>query len=352
MSTYLRYLLLPFSLIYGLILLIRNKLFDQGILKSAAFELPVICIGNLAVGGSGKTPVTEYLVNLLQGKRIAILSRGYGRNTKGFLLANADSTATTIGDEPLQYFHKFKDITVAVCEDRTKGINLLKNDHDVILLDDAFQHRKVSAGLNILLFEYAKFFKPQFLLPAGNLREPFSGFKRANLVLVTKAPLPITKKDQSNIERKFKAAPQVPVLFSYLTYQNLIPVYSKQLVAPDIDGTLHVHLLSGIANPKPLYDYLKQQSKAVVHHEFPDHYQFSSKDIVRLVASFKNDTAVHKVIVTTEKDAKRLLDASIKELLLDLPIFYLPVQIVINEADRHTFDQKILDYVSSTARNR
>jgi tetraacyldisaccharide 4'-kinase len=352
MSIYLRYLLLPFSLIYGLIMRIRNKLFDQGILKSAAFDLPVICIGNLAVGGSGKTPVTEYLVNLLQGKRIAILSRGYGRDTRGFLLANADSTANTIGDEPLQYFHKFKDITVAVCEDRTKGINLLKNDHDVILLDDAFQHRKVSAGLNILLFEYAKFFKPQFLLPAGNLREPFSGFKRANLVLVTKAPVPITRKDQSNIERKFKAAPQVPVLFSYLTYQKLIPVYSKQLVAPNLDGTLHVHLLSGIANPKPLYNYLKQHSKAVVHHEFPDHYQFSSKDIVRLVASFKNDTAVHKVIVTTEKDAKRLLDASIKELLLDLPIFYLPVQIVINEADRHTFDQKILDYVSSTARNR
>jgi tetraacyldisaccharide 4'-kinase len=352
MSIYLRYLLLPFSWIYGLIVLIRNKLFDQGILKSVAFDLPVICIGNLAVGGSGKTPVTEYLVDLLQGKRIAILSRGYGRDTKGFLVANADSSAHTIGDEPLQYFHKFKDITVAVCEDRTKGIKLLKNEHDVILLDDAFQHRKVSAGLNILLFEYAKFFKPQFLLPAGNLREAFSGFKRADLILVTKAPVPLAKKDHSDIEKKFKAVPQVPVLFSSLNYQKLIPIYSKHLLAPDLDAALHVHLLSGIANPKPLYDYLKQHSEDVVHHEFPDHYQFTLKDIARLVTSFKNDTAVHKVIVTTEKDAKRLLDASIKELLLDLPIFYLPVQIVINEADRHTFDQKILDYVSSTARNR
>ena len=352
MSTYLRYLLLPIAFLYGLIMRIRNKLFDMGILKSTAFNLPVICIGNLAVGGSGKTPVTEYLVNLLHGKRIAILSRGYGRETKGFLLANADSSANTIGDEPLQYFHKFKDITVAVCEERTKGINLLKNDHDVILLDDAFQHRKVSAGLNILLFEYAKFFKPQFLLPAGNLREAFSGFKRANMVLITKAPVLLDNMAQSNIERKFKAAPQIPVLFSYLTYQKLIPVYANHLTPPDLDGTLHIHLLSGIANPKPLYDYLKQHSEGVIHHEFPDHYQFSLKDISRLVTSFKNDTASHKVIVTTEKDAKRLLDASIKELLLDLPIFYLPVEIVINEADRHTFDQKILDYVSSTARNR
>ena len=352
MSTYLRYLLLPFSLLYALIIVIRNKLFDIGFLKSSAFDLPVICIGNLAVGGSGKTPVTEYLVNLLKGKRIAILSRGYGRDTKGFVLANPSSTANSIGDEPLQYYHKFPNITVAVCEDRTKGINLLKIDHDVILLDDAFQHRKVRAGLNILLFEFSKFASSQFLLPAGNLREPFNGFKRSDLVLITKSPMQSNETERNHICNKFNSAPKIPVLFSYLNYQEMRPVYLSLNSAPKLTNQIRVHLLTGIANPIPLVEYIKQQSSDIIHHEFPDHHSYSLRNIVNLVNDFSNDPAINKVIVTTEKDAMRLLDASIKELLLDLPIFYLPIQIVIDESGRQIFDQTILNYVSSTTRNR
>jgi tetraacyldisaccharide 4'-kinase len=352
MSTYLRYLLLPFSLLYALIIMVRNKLFDLGFLKSSSFDLPVICIGNLAVGGSGKTPVTEYLVDLLKGKRVAILSRGYGRDTKGFFLANASSTANSIGDEPLQYYHKFSNITVAVCEDRTKGINLLKSDHDVILLDDAYQHRKVRAGLNILLFEYSKFSSPQFLLPAGNLREPFNGFNRSDLILVTKCPLLSNEHERDHIRDKFGSAPEIPVLFSYLNYQQLRPAYSTQTLVPVLSNQIRIHLLTGIANPTPLLDYLHQQSPDIIHHEFPDHHSFSLRNIANLINDFSNDLAINKIIVTTEKDAMRLLDASIKELLLDLPIFYLPIQIVIDESGRQIFDQKILNYVSSTTRNR
>jgi tetraacyldisaccharide 4'-kinase len=352
MGTYLRYLLLPFSMLYGLVVILRNKLFDIGILKSESFDLPVICIGNLAVGGSGKTPVTEYLVKLLEGKRVAILSRGYGRETRGFLEADATSTVKSIGDEPLQYYHKFKDITVAVCEDRSTGINLLKVDHDIILLDDAFQHRKVRAGLNILLFDYTKFARPQLLMPAGNLREPFFGFHRTDLILLTKSPQLLDLQDQQLIRRKFKSSPQIPVLFSYLAYQQLKPVYKTPIQELPWTGDLSIHLLTGIANPNPLLGYLSQHSATIIHHEYPDHYQFNLANIRKLVAGFNSDSAANKMMITTEKDAKRLLDPSIKELLLDLPIFYLPIQIVINESDRQTFDQKILNYVSSTTRNR
>ncbi|RZL17504.1 MAG: tetraacyldisaccharide 4'-kinase, partial [Pedobacter sp.] len=320
MSTYLRYLLLPFSLLYALIIMIRNKLFDVGFLKSASFDLPVICIGNLAVGGSGKTPVTEYLVKLLEGKRVAILSRGYGRDTKGYLQANPNSTANSIGDEPLQYFHKFPQITVAVCEDRKTGINLLKSDHDVILLDDAFQHRRVRAGLYILLFEFSKFSRPQLLLPAGNLREPFIGFKRSDIILITKCPLQLNENERDNIRNKFSSAPEIPLLFSYINYQQLRSAYSPLNLVPTLTDQTRIHLLTGIANPKPLVDYLNQHSKDIIHHEYPDHHPFSLRNIVNLVDDFRNDPAINKIIVTTEKDAMRLLDASIKELLLDLPI--------------------------------
>lgn len=352
MSTYLRYLLLPFSLCYGLVTMVRNKLFDLGIFKSVKFDLPVICVGNLVVGGSGKTPVTEYLVNLLPGKRIAILSRGYGRETKGFLLADAASTAKSIGDEPLQYFHKFNNVTVAVCENRTTGINRLKDDHDVILLDDAFQHRKVKAGLYILLFDYGAFFKPQFLLPAGNLRESFNGFKRADLIVITKSPEPIEPGNRNAIRNRFGNILHPEVFFSQIKYDTLKPVFDNAHLPAALKSGPRIYLLTGIANPKPLLTFLEQQEVEVVHHKFPDHYQFKIADISKLVADFNADAAADKLIITTEKDAQRLFDAPIKELLLNLPIFYLPIQVVITEEGRQTFDQKILNYVSSTTRDR
>jgi tetraacyldisaccharide 4'-kinase len=347
----LRLLLLPFSFIYGLVIIIRNKCYDWGVFKSHVFDLPVICVGNLVVGGSGKTPVTEYLVQLLGNTKIAILSRGYGRETKGFILADAQATAATIGDEPMQYYRKFPQVTVAVCEDRVKGINLLKATHDLIILDDAFQHRSVKAGLNILLFEYAKLLKPQFLLPAGNLRELFTGYQRAEMVLVTKVPDQASVQERLKIEKKF-AAGQKPA-FSRIQYHTLQPVFTAiSSQTPLISKHTAIYLLTGIANPIPMVNYLKGYSHDIKPYEFPDHHQFSKAEIKQLVHDFREDDAKEKIIITTEKDAQRLTAVGIRELLLDLPLFFLPIKINILEEDKLIFDQNVINYVSSYTRNR
>ncbi|MCD0488035.1 tetraacyldisaccharide 4'-kinase [Pedobacter sp. MC2016-14] len=352
MFTYLRLLLFPFSLIYGLVVIVRNKLYDAGFFKSVAFDLPVICVGNLVVGGSGKTPVTEYLVSLLSTHKIAILSRGYGRNTKGFILADESATAQSIGDEPMQFFSKFPQVTVAVCEDRVYGIAQLQQQHDLIILDDAFQHRAVKAGFNILLFEYQKLRSFQFLLPAGNLREPFSGFKRAQAVLVTKAPANLSPADEALCSAKFRTGKNKPS-FSFLKYDDLISL-NGQPSKPVANVNQHtvVFLLTGIANPGPLISYISNYTKAIEQHEYPDHYQFSLADIDKLCKAFKQHPGTEKIIITTEKDAQRLLSSAIQELLLNLPVYYLPVKVALKAEDKITFDKKILDYVSSHTRNR
>lgn len=353
MIRYLRLLLLPFSVLYGMIVLIRNKLYDAGIFKQTSFDLPVICVGNLVVGGSGKSPVTEYLINLLAGKRIAVLSRGYGRKTKGYILADQTATSMTIGDEPMQFYRKFPQITVAVCEDRVKGINRLKDTHDLIILDDAFQHRRVKPGFSILLFEFQKLQHPQFLLPAGNLRESFSGYHRAQALLVTKAPQAITEMQRSSCAAKFNLDPSTRLSFSYLTYHDLVHLTLPQnRPCSSISTGTSVFLLTGIANPLPLVSYLKQHTQLIFHHNYPDHYRFSIQNISLLVSAFHKNPSQDKMIITTEKDAQRLLDNTLKELLLNLPVYYLPVKIALTEEDRITFDNKIIEYVSSTTRNR
>lgn len=350
MLRFLRLMLFPFSFLYGLIIIIRNKCFDWGLFKSIPFDLPVICVGNLAVGGSGKTPVTEYLVDLLEGYNIAILSRGYGRDTKGFYLADASSTAVSIGDEPLQYFRKFPGITVAVCEDRVHGIRLLEQDHDLIILDDAFQHRRVRAGYNILLFDYSSLFKWQWLLPSGNLREPFWGYKRADAILITKSPAAPDTAKRKQLKQKFG---QAPLAFSFISYKDLLPVYAGFPAAVPIFSThAKVYLLTGIANPKPLLDHLNERFSHVVQYSYGDHHRFSTQDIASLVKSFKSDPSTEKLIITTEKDAQRLLDVRIKELLLNLPLFYLPITVKFSAEDRTLFNEKIINYVSSRTRNR
>jgi tetraacyldisaccharide 4'-kinase len=353
MIKYLRLLLLPFSVLYGIVVLIRNVLYDIGIFKSVRFEIPVICVGNLVVGGSGKTPVTEYLVSLLSNRRIAILSRGYGRNTKGFIIADQTATAETIGDEPMQFYTKFHEVTVAVCEDRVKGISLLKADHDLVILDDAFQHRAVKPGFSILLFEYQKLLRWQFLLPAGNLREPFWGYKRANALLVTKAPLKTAPGQRLRCERKFDNETKENLFFSGLAYGQLINLQSSE-VKPlqDISTDTTIFLLTGIANPQPLVAYLEQYSRKIHHYDYSDHYNFKPQDIKKLIGMFNQDTSADKLIITTEKDAQRLRNNTLKELLLNLPLFYLPVKIALQHEDKATFDQKILNYVSGTSRDR
>jgi tetraacyldisaccharide 4'-kinase len=353
MIKYLRLLLLPFSVLYGIVVLMRNILYDTGIFKSVGFEIPVICVGNLVVGGSGKSPVTEYLVSLLGNKRIAILSRGYGRNTKGFIIADQTATAETIGDEPMQFYTKFPAVTVAVCEDRVKGIGLLQADHDLVILDDAFQHRAVKPGFSILLFEYQKLQSWQFLLPAGNLREPFWGYKRANALLVTKAPLETAVGQRLQCERKFNDEAKENLFFSGLAYGQLIDLLSsEEKPLRDISAGTTIFLLTGIANPRPLVAYLGQYSQNIRHYNYPDHYNFKPEDIKKLVRLFNQEPSADKLIITTEKDAQRLRSNVLKELLLNLSVFYLPVKIALQDEDKATFDQKILNYVSGTSRDR
>lgn len=348
----LRLVLLPFSMIYGIVVVLRNKLYDLGVFNSTQFDIPVICVGNLVVGGSGKSPVTEYLVALLKNRRIAILSRGYGRDTKGFLYADETATAKSIGDEPLQFFHKFPGITVAVCEDRVAGINQLKDTHDIILLDDAYQHRRLRPGFSILLFEFQKLQTIQWLLPAGNLREPFWGYKRADILMVTKAPVQISPGQRRVCLDKFNERAQQDLFFSSIQYGDLVNFFTKEPLANHSLKNKTIFLLTGIANPKPLLSYLEQFSTAIIHHDYPDHHTFSSQNLIKLVDAFKAHPEKEKIILTTEKDAQRLFDVTIKELLLNLPVFYLPIKIAVEADRKKEFDQKILKYVSDTTRNR
>jgi len=349
---YLRFLLLPFSLIYGIAITIRKKLYDWGIMRSVKFNLPVICVGNLAVGGSGKTPTTEYLVRLLADYKIAILSRGYGRKTKGFILADNNATAETIGDEPLQYYQKFEHVTVAVCEDRVAGIEKLKGNHDLIILDDAYQHRAVRAGLNILLFEFRKLGTLQFLLPAGNLRDVFSSRKRADVLLVTKSPVPLLHVAQQASVNELQPNNTQKVLHSYLKYGELKHLYNDDSRSLDSIKDYEIFLLSGIANPAPLIEELEKYSKTIKHEEFPDHYAFKTEDIEKFKTAFNGGAKKEKIIITTEKDSKRLKAEGFKNLLINLPVYFLPIEVDLFEEDKITFDELILNYVKSNRRNR
>lgn len=349
---YLRLLLLPFSIIYGMAILLRKKLYDWGLMRSVKFDLPVICVGNLAVGGSGKTPTTEYLVRLLVDYKIAILSRGYGRKTKGFIVADSTATAETIGDEPLQYHQKFVDVTVAVCEDRVSGIKQLEENHDLIILDDAFQHRAVRAGFNILLFEFRKLGTMQFLLPAGNLRDVFSSRKRADVLLVTKSPVPLLHVAQQASINELQPNANQPVLHSYLKYGNLIHLYDNESRILESIKDFEIFLLTGIANPAPLIEELEKYTQTIKHEEFPDHYAFKNDDIEKLKSVFMASTKKDKIIITTEKDSKRLRATGFEDLLVDLPVYYLPIEVELFEEDKITFDELILNYVKSNRRNR
>ena len=351
MINYLRLFLIPFSLVYGLVIWIRNKCYDFGWFKSTTFDIPLITVGNLAVGGSGKTPVTEYLVELLPQYRIAILSRGYGRRTKGFLLADATACASTIGDEPMQFYSKFPNVTVAVCEDRVEGIRRLKDSHNLVIMDDAFQHRSVKAGLNILLFEYSKLTRMQWLLPAGNLREPFSGYQRAQIVLVTKSPSTLNTVEKAKVSDKF-GAPWKP-LFSRLQYANLVQVFDgTSLPLSSVKADHVVFLLTGIANPLPLRQEIERHTMVVQHHVYGDHHQFTRSELQQLANRFVAHPNKNKWIITTEKDAQRLNDAGLREILLNLPVFILPIKIDILAEDKVTFDQYVINYVSSYTRDR
>ncbi|MUP46780.1 tetraacyldisaccharide 4'-kinase [Gramella sp. BOM4] len=328
----LRKILFPFSGGYHLITGIRNWMYDIGLLKSESYDLPVICVGNLNVGGTGKSPMIEYLIDLLKDQaRLAVLSRGYKRKTRGFKLVETDNTAEEVGDEPLQFKTKFPDVLVAVEANRREGISrLLEYKLDVILLDDAFQHRKVRAGFNIILTAYGDLFTKDLILPAGNLRESASGASRADVIVVTKCPQQLSDEERRKIKKELNPKVEQPVFFSGIEYSEVIHSDFGKISLEEIPEK--AILVTGIANPKPLVEYLKNRNLRLEHHEFPDHHHFSVKELRELeTASF---------ILTTEKDYMRL-----KQSLPSKKLGYLPIRTKFMEKDKAEFNQKISGYI-------
>jgi tetraacyldisaccharide 4'-kinase len=346
---FLRLLLFPFSILYGIGVLFRNKAYDYGIFKSVKFKLPVISVGNLAVGGSGKSPMTEYLIRLLKWDfTLAAISRGYGRRTQGLFFVEDEYSFEDTGDEPLQIKRKFEGITVAVCEDRAEAIQYVAWENDVIILDDAFQHRAVTPSLSILLFEYSSFLTIQLLLPAGNLREPMSEKKRANVIVITKCPLDIDQSRKQVIAKKLHLRSDQHLFFSFLEYGTLKSLYDDRLSRPmiSLSSTKNIILLSGIGNPVPLLKELSRYNPAVIHHEYPDHHNFTDKNIAKLVRAFNKLESGDNVVITTEKDSLRLLSVEFKEQLSGIPVFYLPIETYFNEPEKTSFNNLIIEYAS------
>lgn len=320
---FLRKLLFPFSLLYGGITALRNLLYDKGVLKSKAYNLPIICVGNLSTGGTGKSPMIELLVSFLKdNNKVAVLSRGYKRKTSGFREVLLKSSVEEVGDEPLQFKQKFPEITVAVCEDRQTGIKKLQETAEVILLDDAFQHRKVKASLNILLTSFDKLYTKDCMLPAGNLREPKFGAKRAQIIVVTKCPEDIDASKMELIKRELEPRPYQEVYFSKIGYSSQIKneTESKPLMYLKDKKFL---LITGIANPKPLVNFLNNEGLYFETKSFPDHHNFSASEMDQL--------AKDKLILTTEKDFMRL-----QTLVNKTEIYFLPIKtVILNGAESH-----------------
>ena len=341
-----RYLLFPFSLIYGGVVWLRNKLFDWNILKSASFNFPLICVGNLATGGTGKTPMTEYLVESLIPKyKTATLSRGYKRKTKGFSIANDLSTAIEIGDEPMQFHQKFPNVTVAVGEERLVAIPQLlhqRPDTQVIVLDDAFQHRTVKAGLNILLTDYQNLYTRDLLLPAGDLRDVKSSAKRADIIIVTKCKTELSQDEKAILIKELDPLPHQQVFFTEIAYAQPYHLFHK--TAGDINASQDVLLLCGIANPKPLMSFLTKHVHLYEMIRYADHHIFNSEDLKDIKKQFDKLDPSHRVIFTTEKDGVRL--EKFRKELADYPIYVLPIKhrFLFNEQGK--FDQLVDEFIA------
>lgn len=350
----LRILLLPISYLYGIITYLRNVLFDIGIFKSKTPPIPTICLGNLSVGGTGKTPHVEYLINLLKSEfKLATLSRGYGRKTKGFLLADTTHNYHEIGDEPLQFFTKFKKFIVAVDENRNRGIKKLITQFpnlQLVLLDDCFQHRWVKAGLNILLIDYHTIDQSQYLLPTGNLREFSFGRKRADIIILTKSPSIFSPIEKRRAIDLLKPHEHQQLFFSYIDYLDLVPltVRAKELLIQEEHTIKLVDfktvLFAGVANVSPLIDCLKDEAKELAVLEFPDHHAYTIADILRVIKIYESMLLSKKIIVTTEKDAMRVKDPRLMAIIEEYPIFYKPIKVVIHQ-ENNAFDTIVKTYV-------
>lgn len=349
--------LTPLSWLYGLGVGIRNFLFDIGVLESRAFSVPIISVGNITVGGAGKTPHVEYLIRLLKERfNVAVLSRGYKRKSRGFVLADESSTMSDIGDEPLQMHRKFPDIAVAVDRKRCHGIDQLMElpetcNTDVVLLDDAYQHRYVKPGINILLVDYHRLIIYDKLLPAGRLREPMSGKTRADIVIVTKCPKDLKPMSFRVLSRAMSLFPYQQLYFTYLEYGNPKGIFSqKECSLKELSNLDQVLLITGIASPEQMIKDLSPRCKKLEHLRFKDHHNFTQKDVDEINSRYAQ-LAGSKIIITTEKDATRLLDVDGLSDEVKANIYALPIEIKVMLDKQERFDQSIIDYVTANSRN-
>ncbi len=347
---YIRLLLLPIAFLYGIIIRIRNYFFDIGRTESKEYTLPIISIGNITVGGTGKTPLTELLIKtLIKDYHIALISRGYKRKTKGVLISDNNSSVYDIGDEPFQIKSKFPELTVTVAEKRVEGIDQmlnLKNKPEVIIMDDAYQHRYVKPGFSLLVCDYNRPLWKDFMLPAGELREPINGKKRANIILINKCPENISLKKQNYITKKLNLHTDQSVYFSTIGYQNCISLFCKNKTLTETDlQDYAVLLVTGIANPKPLLEYIKSKSNNVELLQFADHYQFKEVDLQKIINQFENLNGNKKIILTTEKDAVRFKEILNAENPISKSLWYIPIEIKILNNQRKEFLGKIVNYV-------
>lgn len=341
-------LLWPLTMWYAIIVAIRNWMYDCGLKRSARTAIPTIGIGNLRMGGTGKTPHTEYLIRRFADRHVALLSRGYGRTTQGFLLANGESTAAQIGDEPSMMARKFPTLTVAVCEDRNEGVRRMAQmplPPSLVLLDDVYQHRSTHPDVQILLTEYGDPYFNDRILPFGNLRELRSGSRRADIIVVTKCPPMLSLAKRTQYQRRLKLHDNQQLFFSQIDYQPPVPLYDGSPWQP----VKEVLLVTGIAHPAPLKHHLEKQC-TVVAMPFPDHHTFTQSDCQHIRKAFSSMEEKSKVIVTTEKDAMRLLNPDCRSALQDLPIFFIPIAVSIIDSDR--FDETLRSLINGSAASR
>ena len=360
MGTSKNILLYPVSLLYGLLTGIRNFLYNTGILRSVEFRFPVICIGNITVGGTGKTPHTEYLAGLLREHfRVATLSRGYKRKTRDFRIASSSSLVREIGDEPLQIFRKFNDVRVTVDRNRVHGVKKILqifSETEVIILDDGFQHRRITPGFSILLSDFERLMVKDHLLPYGNLRENIINMRRADVILITKSPEDISPIQRRLIVKEVDKAPYQNLYFTSIEYKTPLPVFDNRTTEEtqrDIsqyEGCGMV-LITGIANPLPLKEYLQKTAREIIHLSFPDHYDFKETDIANIFSAYQNLKSPLKYVFTTEKDAVRLREFTNFAEPVRSVFYYIPIGILFLNNDKDEFDNMIIEYVRKNKRN-